>query len=129
VKVPSGVAWMWMPEGVTKPKVAVLASAHEVQPVFDKRVAALNFAGFAVFAVQGPDAQKVALDYLRTAPDVDGRDPLLLDFDGEGVQEQLRWSGVVGPKGAKGVGLTLDVDQPDLRALVKYALRNGRAGG
>jgi hypothetical protein len=128
VKVPSGVAWMWMPEGVTKPKVAVLASAHEVQPVFDKRVAALNFAGFAVFAVQGPDAQKVALDYLRTATEVDGREPLLLDFDGEGVQEQSRWSGVVGPKGAKGVGLTLDADQPDLRALVKYALRNGRAG-
>jgi Tol biopolymer transport system component len=129
VKVPSGVAWMWMPEGVTKPKVAVLASAHEVQPVFDKRIAALNFAGFAVLAVQGQDAQKVALDYLRSATAVDGKDPLLLDWDGEGVQEPSRWSGVVGPRGAKGAGLTLDVDQPDLHALVKYALRNGRAGG
>jgi hypothetical protein len=35
------------------------------------------------------------------------------------VEEPSRWSGVVGPRGS---GLTLDVDQPDLQALVKYAL-------
>jgi hypothetical protein len=132
VKLPSGIGWLWMPEGATgKPRVAVVTgtSTGEVQPVFDKRITALNFAGFAVLAVEGPNPQKVALDYLDTAGDVNPKEPLLLDLDGQEVDEPSRWSGVVGPRGAKGMGLTLDVDQPDLRALVNYALKGSRGGG
>jgi Tol biopolymer transport system component len=120
VTLPSGVAWLWMPANVTRPRVAVLASGGPLQPVFDKRIAALNFAGLAVLGVEGPGAQKAALDYLRDARDLDGKGPLLLNFDGQEVQEPSRWSGVVGLRGS---GLALDVDQPDLQALVKYALR------
>jgi hypothetical protein len=122
LKLRSGLAWLWMPEGVTKPRVAVLATS-DTQPVFDKRVAALNFAGFAVLGVEGPSAQKAALEYIRSASELSARDPLLLDFDGEPVEEPSRWGGVVGPKGAKGFALGLDADQPDLQALVKFALR------
>jgi Tol biopolymer transport system component len=120
LKLSSGLAWLWMPAQVVKPRVAVLVSSGELQPVFDKRIAALNFAGLAVLAVQGPDSQKVALEYLRDAPDLNPKEPLLLNFDGQDVREPSSWSGVVGPRGA---GLTLDTDQPDLQALVKYALR------
>jgi Tol biopolymer transport system component len=124
LKLPSGLGWLWMPEGAKKPRVAVLASTAELQPVFDKRVAALNFAGFAVLGVQGASAQKAALEYLRNAPDLDARDPLLLDFEGDQVEEPSRWSGIVGPRGMKGVGLGLDADQPDLQALVRFAQRD-----
>ncbi|HEX4381304.1 MAG TPA: hypothetical protein VH083_00065 [Myxococcales bacterium] len=120
LKLSSGLAWLWMPEGVVKPRVAVLVSSGELQPVFDKRIAALNFAGLAVLGVQGPDAQKVALEYLRDAPDLTAKAPLLLNFDGQEVKEPSQWSGVVGPRGS---GLSIDADQPDLQALVKYALR------
>jgi Tol biopolymer transport system component len=120
LKLSTGLAWLWMPADVVKPKVAVLVSGGELQPVFDKRIAALNFAGLAVLAVQGADAQKIALDYLRAAPDLNAKDPLLLNFEGQEVKEPSQWSGVVGPHGS---GLALDADQPDLQALVKYALR------
>jgi hypothetical protein len=120
LKLSSGIAWIWRPPEVAKPKVAVLVSNGELQPVLDKRIAALNFAGLAVLAVQGPDAQKVALEYLRSAPDLNAKDPLLLNFDGQEVKDASQWSGVVGPRGS---GLALDADQPDLTALVKYALR------
>src|SRR5476651_763523 len=123
-KLPAALAWLWMPPDATRPRVAVLASAGELQPVIDKRIAALNFAGMAVLAVEGPDAQRVALDYLRDAPDLDPKGPLLLNFDGQEVEEPSRWSGVVGPRGS---GLALDIDQPDLQALVKYALHGGSA--
>jgi hypothetical protein len=124
VKLPKGIGWLWMPPDATRPRVAVLASTVPLQPVFDKRIAALNFAGLAVLAVEGPEAQRAALDYLRDAPDVNAKDPLLLNFDGQEVQDRSRWSGVVGPRGS---GLALDVDQPDLQALVKYALRGTSA--
>ena len=120
LKLATGLAWLWMPADVVKPRVAVLVSSGELQPVFDKRIAALNFAGLAVLAVTGPDAQKVAMDYLRAAPDLNAKEPLLLNFEGQEVKEPSQWSGVVGPRGP---GLSLDTDQPDLQALVKYALR------
>lgn len=119
--------WLWRPAEPAKPRVAVLISAQETRPVFDKRIAALNFAGLAVLAVNGPGAQAAALGYLRGAGDLDARGPLLLDFDGLPVDEAGKWSGVVMPKGRPG-GLELDPEQPDLEALVKYA-RRGAGGG
>ena len=117
-------SWLWRPPEPAKPRVAVLISATGTRPVFDKRIAALNFAGLAVLAVNGPGAQSAALSYLREAPDLDAHDPILLDFDGLPVEGS--WSGVVVPPGKQG-GLTLDPDQPDLEALVKYARRGGAA--
>ena len=122
LRITNHQAWLWRPAEAQKPRVAVLVSATETRPVFDKRIAALNFAGFAVLAVNGPGAQQVARDYLRDAPDLDGREPLLLDFDGLPVEGS--WSGAVVPAGKQG-GLALDADQPDLDALVKYATRKG----
>lgn len=116
-------AWLWRPPQPPKPRVAVLVSSAETRPVFDKRIAALNFAGFAVLAVNGPGAQAAALSWLRAAEDVDAREPLLLDFDGLPVDDASRWGGVVMPPGKQKAGLTLDPDQPDLEALVKYARR------
>jgi hypothetical protein len=91
--------------------------------VFDKRIAALNFAGLAVLAVNGKGAQTAALSYLRSVEDLDGREPLLLDFDGLPVDDPAKWSGVVMPPGKNKAGLELDPEQPDLESLVKYARR------
>lgn len=124
VKIGDLSGFVWRPPQPAKPRVAVLVSANGTRPVFDKRIAALNFAGLAVLAVNGPDAQKAALDYLQHASDLDGKDPILLDFDGLPVEG--KWSGVVMPPGKQG-DLTLDPDQPDLTALVKFA-RRGSAG-
>ena len=115
-------AWLWRPTQPAKPRVAVLVAAGETRPVFDKRIAALNFAGLAVLAVNGPGAQQAGLKYAGAADDLDGRAPLLLDFDGLPVDDAAKWSGVVMPPGKKG-GLTLDAEHPDLEALVKYARR------
>ncbi|HUJ26945.1 MAG TPA: hypothetical protein VLW85_13055 [Myxococcales bacterium] len=115
--------WLWRPPDVAKPRVAVLLQADPARPVFDKRIAALNFAGMAVLAADGPDAQKKALAFIRDAPDLDARDPLLIDTDGLPVEEPAKWVGVVGPKG----GLQLDRDTPNLEALVKFARRGGGA--
>jgi len=117
--------WLWRPPEVAKPRVAVLVAAEPVRPVFDKRIAALNFAGFAVLAVDGPGAQKAALAFLRETADLDSHEPILLDPDGLPVEEPAKWSGIVGPK--KPAGLQLDPDQPDLSALVKYARRGASA--
>ena len=117
--------WLWRPRDVAKPRVAVLVSAAPVRPVFDKRIAALNFAGVAVLAVNGPGGQKAALAFLK-AEDLDSKEPLLLDLDGLPVDEPSRWGGVVTGPGQKG-GLELDPDRPDLRALVRFALRSTAA--
>lgn len=123
VKLDGGLAFLWRPPQPARPRVAVLVAAGATRPVFDKRIAALNFAGIAVLAVNGKDAQAAALQYLRDAPDLDGRAPLLLDFDGLPIDQPSRWSGVVGPPGKK-AGLELDPERPDLDALVKYASRS-----
>lgn len=118
-----GGFWVWRPPEVAKPRVAVLVQAEPARPVFDKRIAALNFAGIAVVAADGPDAQKRALAFLRDAADLDGREPLLIDTDGLPVEDRSKWRGVVGPGGS----LQLDRDTPDLEALVKFARRAGGA--
>lgn len=124
-------AWLWMPARLPadeeKPRVAVLVAAGETRPVFDKRVTALNEAGLAVLAVNGPSAQKAALAYLASAPDLDAHEPLLLDLGGLPVEEPARWSGVVSPPGLHRPGLTLDPEHPDLEALVRYARRGAGA--
>ena len=109
-------AWLWRPPEVEKPRVAVLVSSEPTRPVFDKRIAALNFAGLAVLAVNGPGAQKAAIAFLRDAADLDGRAPLLLNPDGLPVEQPAQWSKVVDK---------LDPDQPDLAALVKHARGTG----
>ncbi len=71
--------------------------------------------------MNGPGAQKAALAYLRSAQDLDPRDPLLLDPDGLEVEDPSRWGGIVTGPGHRRSGLELDPDRPDLRALVRYA--------
>ena len=122
LKIGAQPAWLWRPPQPEKPRVAVLIAAGQTRPVFDKRVAALNFAGLAVLAVNGPGAQEAALKFLGAAEDLDSREPLLLDLDGLPVDDAGKWSGVVMPPGKKG-GMTLDAERPDLEALVKYARR------
>lgn len=117
--------WLWRPAQPAKPRVAVLVSSQPTRPVFDKRIAALNFAGLAVLAMNGPGAQEAARKYIKESSDLDPQDPLLLDFDGLPVEGA--WSGVVVPPGKQG-GLALDPDQPDLTALVKYAQRRSPSG-
>ncbi|MGZ6143389.1 MAG: TolB family protein [Myxococcales bacterium] len=121
VKVHDLPGLLWRPPQPAKPRVAVLISAGGTRPVFDKRIAALNFAGIAVLAVNGPGAQAAARAYLKDATDLDAQDPLLLDLDGLLVEGS--WGGVVVPPGKQG-GLSLDPEQPDLDALVKYARRS-----
>jgi hypothetical protein len=116
-------AWLWRPANVEHPRLAVLVSSQLARPVFDKRIAALNFAGLAVLAVAGDNPQRAALDYLAASPELDAHEPILLDFEGLPVDEPSRWSGVVGIRGFKGAGLALDTDVPDLHALVRYASR------
>jgi dipeptidyl aminopeptidase/acylaminoacyl peptidase len=118
-------AWLWRPKEPAKPRVAVLVAREPTRPVFDKRIAALNFAGFAVLAVNGKGAEKAALSWLESAPDLDGREPLLLNPDGLAVEDRARWSGVVTGPGNPRSGLALDPDHPDLQALVRYARRGG----
>jgi hypothetical protein len=127
VRAGNGLAWLWRPAETAKPRVAVLVSAVPTRPVFDKRIAALNFAGIAVLAVNGEGAEKAALRYLASAQDLDSRDPLLLDPDGLEVEERSRWGGIVSGAGQRRGGLELDPDRPDLRALVRYARRSASA--
>lgn len=124
VRAEGAAAWLWKPPQAEKPPVAVLLSAREARPVFDKRIAALNFAGVAVLAVDAPDPETAALGLLRGFPELDSRAPLLLNFEGRPLKDPGRWGGVVGP--GKQAGLHLDIDQPDLAALVKYARRAER---
>lgn len=127
VRVGESQAWLWRPPDEPKPpRVAVLVRAAEIRPVFDKRIVALNFAGLAVLAVNGPGAQKAALAFLKEAQDLDPKDPLLLNPDGLPVEETSKWSGIVTGPGQKG-GLELEPDGPDLRALVRYARRSRAA--
>src|SRR5207237_232591 len=95
VRAGEGPAWLWRPPQGTKPRVAVLIAAVPTRPVFDERITALNFAGLAVLAVNGPGAQKAALAYLRSAQDLDPRDPLLLDPDGLEVEDPSKRGGIV----------------------------------
>jgi len=125
VRVGQAQAWLWRPPDPPKPRVAVLISESPTRPVFDKRIAALNFAGLAVLAVNGPGAQSAALAFLKAAEDLDRRDPLLLNPDGLPVEDPSKWSAVVnGPRKAES-GHELDPDDPDLRALVRYVRRGG----
>ncbi len=123
IRAGASEAWLWRPKEEGKPRVAVLIAREPVRPVFDKRITALNFAGFAVLAVNGKGAEKEALEYLASARDLDGREPLLLNPDGLPVTDRERWSGVVTGPGHPRSGLELDPDHPDLRALVRYARR------
>ncbi|HYY53689.1 MAG TPA: hypothetical protein VE755_12490 [Myxococcales bacterium] len=127
VRAGDGLAWLWRPAEIARPRVAVLIGAAPTRPVFDKRIAALNFAGIAVLAVNGQDAQKAALRYLQSAQDLDPREPLLLDPDGLEIEDRSRWGGIVSSPGQRRGGLELDPDHPDLRALVRYA-RRGASG-
>jgi dipeptidyl aminopeptidase/acylaminoacyl peptidase len=87
---------LWRPEEPARPRVALVVSARRMRPVFDKRIAALNFAGLAVLAVtQG--TQATAQAWLREKPDLDGARPVVIDFD------------------------RIDPDHPDFAALVKRA--------
>jgi dipeptidyl aminopeptidase/acylaminoacyl peptidase len=125
VRAGEAQAWLWRPRDLPKPRIAVLISETPTRPVFDKRIAALNFAGLAVLAVNGPGAQRAALAFLKAAEDLDPRDPLLLNPDGLPVEDPSRWSGVVnGPRKAQS-GHELDPDDPDLRALVRYVRKGG----
>ena len=121
VRAGEGPAWLWRPPQGTKPRLAVLIAAVPTRPVFDERITALNFTGLAVLAVNGPGAQKAALAYLRSAQDLDPRDPLLLDPDGLEVEDPSKWGGIVSGPGHRRGGLEVDPDRPDLRALVRYA--------
>jgi len=118
-------AWLWRPATPAKPRVAVLIAREPARPVFDKRIAALNFAGIAVLAVDGPQAQKKALSLIESESDLDSSDPLLLNFDGLEVQDRGKWSGIVTGPGQPGRGLELDPDRPDLHSLVRYAGKGG----
>ncbi|HEY6910564.1 MAG TPA: hypothetical protein VI356_14395 [Myxococcales bacterium] len=119
VHVGDRTGWLWRPAGAAKPRVAVLVQQDETRPVFDKRIAALNFAGLAVLSVSGSGAQKAALAWLASAPDLDAHGPVLLDPDDLPLQEAAKWSAVVKS------GAALDPDHPDLKALVKSATRSG----
>ena len=128
VRVEGAAAWLWRPAQPARPRVAVLIGREPTRPVFDKRIAALNFAGLAVLAVNGKGAEKAALTWLAASPDLDRRDPLLLNPDGLAVEDRESWAGLVTGPGQPGGGLELDPDRPDLGALVRYARGGGRAG-
>jgi Tol biopolymer transport system component len=121
VRVKGRPAWLWRPDDEEKPRVAVLLAAEQIRPVFDKRIAALNFAGLAVLGISGSGAEKAALELLQASPDLDARDPVLLDPDGVATGGAGKWSAVLtsGPE--------LDPDRPDLRALVRRARRGAAA--
>jgi dipeptidyl aminopeptidase/acylaminoacyl peptidase len=121
LKVGDLQAWLWRPKQGSRPRVAVLIARQPTRPVFDKRIAALNFAGLAVLAVNGRGAQKAALAWLASAKDLDPREPLLLNPDGLEVADRPKWIGVVTDPGVPGPGLELDPHHPDLGALVRYA--------
>jgi dipeptidyl aminopeptidase/acylaminoacyl peptidase len=123
VQVGDRQGWLWRPAGEGKSRVAVLLSSASIRPLFDKRIAALNFGGLAVLGVSGPGADSAALAYLQKARDLDAREPLLLDWDGVPVEDAARWSGVVAGPGERQGSFELDPDHPDLRALVRYARR------
>ena len=125
VEVGEAPSWLWRPTEPAKPRVAVLIAREPTRPVFDKRIAALNFAGIAVLAVNGPGAQKAALAWIRSAADLDPREPLLLNPDGLPVEERGKWMGIVTGPGQPGPGLELDPDHPDLHSLVRYAGKGG----
>jgi hypothetical protein len=118
IRIGERIAWLWKPAEVEKPRVAVVVSASEIRPVFDKRITALNFAGLAVLGVNGKDAQQVALSYLSSAQDLDARAPVLIDADDLPVEEPAKWSAVVTRTKHAGA---LDPDHADLPALVKAA--------
>jgi WD40 repeat protein len=115
-------AWLWKPADEGKPRLAVMIARQPIRPVFDKRIAALNFAGFAVLGVGGKGAERAALSFLDSASGFDSRPPLLLDPDGI-VEQRSKWGGVVSGAGQAGAGSELDPDRPDLRALVRFAMR------
>jgi dipeptidyl aminopeptidase/acylaminoacyl peptidase len=77
-------AWLWRPAQPARPRVVLLESHEAVRPVFDRRISALNAAGFAVLAVNGPqkDAHEAALRWLASQVDLDGAKPLSLDLQG-----------------------------------------------
>ncbi len=81
-------AWLWQPAETDHPRVVLLEGRHETRPVFDRRIAALNFAGLAVLAVNAgtgsaPAAHEAALRYLASAPDLDPAKPVTIDLDAQ----------------------------------------------
>ena len=106
----------------------MLIAREPVRPVFDKRITALNFAGFAVLAVNGKGAEKAALEYLASARDLDGREPLLLNPDGLPVADRERWSGVVTGPGQSTLGTRARPGSPgSARARAVCAAAEGHA--
>ena len=84
-------AWLWQPADKERPRVVLLEGREPTRPTFDRRIAALNFAGFAVLAVNpgaaGSNgtqaAHQAALRYLALAPDLDPAKPVTLDLEGQ----------------------------------------------
>ena len=82
VKIAGQTGWLWRPDDAQKPRVVLLDSSHELRPVFDKRITALNVAGFAVLGFNGP--RGTALSWLKEQQDLDGEKPAVIDWDSAG---------------------------------------------
>ena len=97
--------WLWKPAEAERPRVVLLESPQPTRPVFDRRIAAINFAGFAVLAVNGsgPSAREAALRYLAAAPELDPSRPISVDLDAQdGLPALVKLLGDKGDKGDKG---------------------------
>ena len=78
--------FLWLPEGVERPRVVVLEGSAQARPVFDRRITALNFAGLAVLAAPGAGGkggQEAALRWLALATGVDPARPISLELAGQ----------------------------------------------
>ncbi len=77
--------FLWQPAQAEHPRVVLLETREPTRPVFDPRIAALNLAGYAVLAVNGPphEAHEAALRWLASAPELDAAKPILLSLDGQ----------------------------------------------
>jgi dipeptidyl aminopeptidase/acylaminoacyl peptidase len=124
--------WLWMPPAAERPRVAVLVSTEAVRPAFDKRIAALNFAGIAVLSLNAPreEAEAAALRYLKNSPQLDPAKPLLIDLEAAApVVDPAAWSGaVIGKDSRRHHGLPTQTHEltDDLHALVDFARERQR---
>jgi hypothetical protein len=119
-----------MPPAAERPRVAVLVGTEAVRPAFEKRIAALNFAGIAVLSLNAPPAQAeaAALRYLKDSPELDPAKPLLIDLEAVApVADPAAWCGaVIGKDSGRHLGLATHELTDDLHALVKFARERQR---